>query len=73
MEDVEDFLDMSGFEKKVQVLSEIKMILGKEVYDRYYYFMNEFIDFTVAMTNNKIKINLNKTKTSYCCFKYSKK
>ena len=73
MEDVEIFLDMSGIEKKVQVLSEIKMILGNEVYNRYYYFITQFIDFTVGMANNKIKINLNKSKKSYCCFKYSKK
>ena len=73
MEDVEIFLDMSGIEKKVQVLSEIKMILGNEVYNRYYYFITQFIDFTVAMANNKIKIHLNKSKKSYCCFKYSNK
>tara|TARA_R110000796_G_scaffold4086_5_gene15587 strand:- start:755 stop:1093 length:339 start_codon:yes stop_codon:yes gene_type:complete len=73
MEQIEDFVDMSGLEKKIHVLSEIKMILGNEVYNRYYYFITQFIDFTVGMTNNKIKINLNKYKKSYCCFKYSKK
>ena len=69
MEKVEDFVDMTGIEKKAQVLAEIKMILGQEVYVRYYYFINQFIDYTIELSRGSIKLNLNNYKRTFCCFK----
>jgi predicted nucleotidyltransferase len=69
MEKVEDFVDMTGIEKKAQVLAEIKMILGQEVYVRYYYFINQFIDYTIELSRGSIKLNLNNYKKRFCCFK----
>tara|TARA_R110000803_G_scaffold199093_5_gene263013 strand:+ start:661 stop:984 length:324 start_codon:yes stop_codon:yes gene_type:complete len=68
MEQVDDFVDMSGFEKKVHVLAGIKEILGEKIYRQYYYFISEFIDFTISISRNKLKLNLNKYKKHFCCF-----
>lgn len=65
MEQTENFVDKKGTDKKIYVLSGIKIIIGEEMYDRYYHFINLFIDFTINISKNKIKLNLNQKK--YCC------
>ena len=74
MEQVEDFVDMTGIEKKTYVLSQIKEILGQEVYVRYYYFINQFIDYTIELSRGAIKLNLNNNKIrKFCCLSIPKK
>jgi len=67
MNKVENVLDMSGADKKVYVLNEIKKILGYEVYERYSYFIIEFIDFVVDVSKNKSGIEVNKIKRKFKC------
>jgi len=67
MNKVENVLDMSGAEKKVYVLNEIKKILGYEVYERYSYFIIEFIDFVVDVSKNKAGIEVNKIRRKFKC------
>lgn len=67
MNKVENVLDMSGTDKKVYVLNEIKKILGYEVYERYSYFIIEFIDFVVDVSKNKSGIEVNKIRRKFKC------
>lgn len=67
MENVENFIDMNGQQKKHYVLNSVKSLLGDENYDRYKYFISSFIDFAVSVSRGK-KINLNNIKKKYCCF-----
>ena len=66
MEQTESFLDKDGAEKKVYVLSGLKIIIGAEVYHRYHYFISMFIDFAVSISKGR-KLNLNNIKKN-CCF-----
>jgi len=69
MNKVENVLDMSGTDKKVYVLNEIKKILGFEVYERYSYFIITFIDFVVDVSKGKSGIEINKIKRKFkCCY-----
>jgi len=67
MNKVENVLDMSGADKKVYVLNEIKKILGYEVYERYSYFIIEFIDFVVDVSKNKAGVEINKIRRKFKC------
>ena len=67
MNKVENVLDMSGADKKVYVLNEIKKILGFEVYERYSYFIITFIDFVVDVSKGKSGIEINKIKRKFKC------
>ena len=67
MNKVENVLDMSGADKKVYVLNEIKKILGYEVYERYSYFIITFIDFVVDVSKGKSGIEINKIKRKFKC------
>ena len=67
MNKVENVLDMNGAGKKVYVLNEIKKILGYEVYERYSYFIIEFIDFVVDVSKGKSGIEINKIKRKFKC------
>ena len=66
MEQVERFDNKNGIEKHY-VMTGVKVILGDEVYERYYHFIDMFIDFTVSVTKGR-KINLNTFSKNYCCF-----
>tara|TARA_R110002072_G_scaffold214294_1_gene371377 strand:- start:55 stop:309 length:255 start_codon:yes stop_codon:yes gene_type:complete len=66
MEQTEGFVNKNGEEKKVYVLSGLKIIIGDEVYNRYQYFISMFIDFAVSISKGK-KLNLNNIKKNYCC------
>ena len=69
MNKVECVLDMSGADKKVYVLNEIKKILGFEAYERYSYFIITFIDFVVDVSKGKSGIEVNKIKRKFkCCY-----
>jgi len=67
MNKVENVLDMSGADKKVYVLNEIKKILGYDLYERYSYFIVTFIDFVVDVSKNKSGIEINKIKRKFKC------
>ena len=66
MEQVERFDNKNGIEKHY-VMTGVKVILGDEVYERYYHFIDMFIDFTVSVTKGR-KMNLNNFSKNYCCF-----
>ena len=69
MNRVENVLDMTGTDKKVYVLNEIKKILGFEAYERYSYFIITFIDFVVDVSKGKSGIEINKIKRKFkCCY-----
>ncbi len=67
MEQVECFVNKSGIEKKAYVMTAVKVLIGEEIYERYKYFIGEFIDFAVGMSKGR-KLNLNNIKKKYCCF-----
>ena len=67
MEQVERFDNKNGIAKKHYVMTGVKVILGDEVYERYYHFIDMFIDFTVSVTKGR-KMNLNNFSKNYCCF-----
>lgn len=70
-------LDKSGIEKKQIVLENLKLQLGNEVYDRYYFVIAEVIDFIVDISkygfNTTINQSIDLLKTDcskiFCCLK----
>ena len=69
MNKVENVLDMNGAGKKVYVLNETRKLLGNEVYERYSYFIIEFIDFVADVSKGKSGIEINKIKNKFnCCY-----
>lgn len=58
-ETVDLLLDKSGVEKKVLVLENLKLQLGTEVYDRYYFMISETIDFVIDVSKNGLKTTIN--------------
>lgn len=67
MEQTERFVDKNGEEKKVYVMEGVKIAIGDEMMERYYYFISMFIDFAIKVSKGK-KININNIKKKYCCF-----
>ena len=67
MEQVEGFIDKNGQEKKIYVMSGVRVIIGDDTYERYKYFISSFIDFAISISKGK-KLNLNNIKKKYCCF-----
>lgn len=68
MEQTERFVDKNGEEKKVYVMSGVKIAIGDEMMERYYYFISMFIDFAVKVSKGDVNLNLNKIKKKYCCY-----
>lgn len=58
-ETVDLLLDKSGVEKKALVLENLKLQLGTEVYDRYYFMISETIDFVIDVSKNGLKTTIN--------------
>jgi type III secretion system FlhB-like substrate exporter len=58
-ESVDLLLDKSGVEKKALVLENLKLQLGTEVYDRYYFLICETIDFIINVSKNGLKTTIN--------------
>lgn len=69
MEQAEDIIDLSGDEKKVLVLNNLKAVLGEEVYERYGYMFGSTIDFIVSISKSGFKTSINKLKKKkyFCC------
>jgi hypothetical protein len=68
MEQADAIVNYDGQKKKAYVMACIKTLLGEEAYNRYYYFIVQFIDFAVQVSKGNIKININNIKRKYCCF-----
>lgn len=67
MNDVDQFIDMEGKDKKKYVLSEVKKILTDEAYERYSLFIEITIDGIIDISRNNIKLYLNKRKLCLSC------
>ena len=68
MEQAQRMINKTGIEKKYIVMKEVKKILGEESYERYQFFIEIFIDFTIKVSHGKFKINLKKIKNKFCCY-----
>jgi hypothetical protein len=66
MEQVDKIIDMTGEEKKVNVMKSSKILLGNEVYERYSYFISQFIDIIISVSRGK-KLDLNNVGKKFCC------
>ena len=60
MEFVEQTIDMTGSDKKIYVLSNLKVELGDEIYNRYYFLILGVIDFICSVSKNGLKTSINK-------------
>tara|TARA_R110000796_G_scaffold114166_3_gene225887 strand:- start:717 stop:980 length:264 start_codon:yes stop_codon:yes gene_type:complete len=58
-ETVDLLLDKSGVEKKALVLENLRLHLGTEVYDRYYFMISETIDLLCDISKNGLKTTIN--------------
>ena len=70
MEDVEEFTDLSGENKKDYVLTEMKDYIGYDLFIVYRNTIEIFIEMMINISRGDIKIQLNKTKrkcSKYCC------
>ena len=58
-ETVDLLLDKSGPEKKALVLENLKLQLGTDAYDRYYFMISETIDFVIDVSKHGLKTTIN--------------
>jgi len=61
MEEVEDIVNLKGEEKKVKVLENLQILIGKDAYTNYYFIIINVIDLVVDISKGK-KININNLK-----------
>ena len=70
MEDVEEFTDLSGQDKKDYVIESMKDYIGYDLFVLYRNTIEIFIEMMINISRGDIKIQLNKTKrkcSKYCC------
>lgn len=70
MEDVEEFTDLCGEDKRDYVLTEMRDYIGYDLFVVYRNTIEIFIEMMVNISQGDIKIQLNKTKRKcgkYCC------
>ena len=58
-ETVDLLLDKTGEQKKILVLENLKLQLGTEVYERYYFMISETIDFVIDVSKHGLKTTIN--------------
>ena len=58
-ETVDLLLDKSGVEKKALVMENLKLQLGNEIYERYYFMISETIDLLVNISKHGLKTTIN--------------
>jgi hypothetical protein len=63
----ETFSDLTGNEKKEQVLESLRLKLGHEIFERYEPLFELIIEFIISLSKKHIKIALNKTKKLFKC------
>ena len=63
----EVFSDLTGKEKKEQVLESLRLKLGHEIFERYEPLFELIIEFIISLSKKQIKIALNKTKKLFNC------
>lgn len=59
MEEIEQFVDKTGLEKKAYVMRSLKDTMDDEIFQRYEYFIGITIDFIVKVSKKGVKFNLN--------------
>jgi hypothetical protein len=72
MEDVEEFTDLSGEDKKDYVIESMKDYIGYDLFVVYRNTIEIFIEMMVNISRGNIQLQLNKTKrkcSKYCRFK----
>ena len=68
MEEVEEFTDLSGDDKRDYVLETMKDYIGYDLFIFYRNTIQNFIEMIVNISRGNIKLQLNKRKCSkYCC------
>jgi len=67
MEEIEQFVDKTGMEKKAYVLKALRETMDEELFERYEYFIIITIDFIVKVSKKGVKLNLNKNKKCLSC------
>lgn len=70
MENVEEFTNLSGEDKRDYVLTEMRDYIGYDLFVVYRNTIEIFIEMMVNISQGDIKIQLNKTKRKcgkYCC------
>ena len=68
MEDVEEFTDLCGEDKRDYVLTEMRDYVGYDLFVVYRNTIEIFIEMMVNISQGDIKLQLNKRKCSkYCC------
>lgn len=68
MEEIEQFVDKTGLEKKAYVMQALQDTMDDEIFQRYEYFIGITIDFIVKVSKKGVKLNLNnKLKKCFLC------
>ena len=69
MNTFENKTDMTGKEKRNNVLNEMKLILGNGFYFNYESIIEDIIEMFVSISKEELAININSIiKTDRCCF-----
>lgn len=66
MEEIEQFIDKTGMQKKAYVMASLEDTMDDEIFERYEYFIGIMIDFIVKVSKKGVKLNLNNFKKK--CF-----
>ena len=65
----QDFLDKNGIEKKKMVMTNLKYLIGQEVYVKNYVLIQQTIDFICKIAKGDMVLDFKKIKKHYlfCC------
>jgi len=69
MKQAEDFVDKSGVQKKAMVMSNLKHLLGAEIYIANYGMIQTTIDFIINVARGDVKLDFKKIRNRFykCC------
>jgi len=69
MTQAQDFVDKNGTQKKAMVMSNLRHLIGQEVYVKNYDLIQQTIDFICKIAKGDMKLDFKKIKKHYCfCF-----
>jgi hypothetical protein len=66
MKQAQDFVDKNGIQKKAMVMSNLKILIGQDIYVNNYELIQQTIDFICKIAKGDMKIDFKKVKKHYC-------
>ena len=69
MTQAQDFVDKTGIEKKVIVMTNLQYLIGQDIYVKNYVLIQQTIDFIAKIAKGDLKLDFKQIKKHYlfCC------